>query len=170
MLPSQWSTIICRKFSFSSLILAFLLLGDLGVDNSDFWGADVALGRDVVVDEEEFLEAKENPVEVEGWGADAAEVEVNEKMGLRASAFVAEFEFDANAMVANGFGFEDDSSPIAFFGACDVGIVVGCARVVEAKGLEEAAGWETGAPEDPLPLPAPNFRLTLIIFRCFITS
>lgn len=122
-----------------------------------------------------MLEPKENPVEVAGLGADTAEeAEPNEKLSLGA-VLVTGFEFEASAMLANGFGLDGGSSPTTFFDASGVvDIAVGCARVVEAKGLEEAAGLEAGmvgadGASDPLPLP--NFRLdTLTIFRRCITS
>jgi len=108
------------------------------------------------------LEAKENPLEVEGLGAVADGVEPNENVGLGV-AFEAVSEFEANAMLANGFGLDGGSSDDAF----------GFARVVEAKGLIEAAGLgAAGAGAGvPDPFPPPNFRLdTLKILRCLITS
>lgn len=128
--------------------------------------------------------AKENPPVVAGLGA--ADVAAgagapNENEGLGADADVADDE--ANATLANGLAFLGGvfSAPLDACDDVDVGIVVdGCAaRVVEAKGLEGAAGFgeAAGAGEGAdgaravAPLALPNFRLdTLIILRRCITS
>ena len=90
--------------------------------------------------------AKENPPVVAGLGA--ADVAAgagapNENEGLGADAVVADDE--ANATLANGLAFLGGvfSAPLDACDDVDVGIVVdGCAaRVVEAKGLEGAAGF-----------------------------
>lgn len=114
-----------------------------------------------------MLEAKENPFEFDGLGAVEEGVEPNENWGL--GAFVADFEFETNAMLANGFGLDGGSFPTTFMEVGDTDVDFGCARFVEAKGLEEAAGLGADA-LDPPPPPPPNFRLTLKIFLCFITS
>lgn len=112
------------------------------------------------------LEGKEK-AETAGLGADAPK----ENEGLGADA-EAEAEFEASAMLANGFALAFGSSP-PFFDAGDIDMAFGLARF--AKGLGESAGLDAGtveaddAPRDPLS--APYFRLdTFTIFRRCITS
>jgi hypothetical protein len=101
-------------------------------------------------------------VELAGLGAVDAEEEVNENACLGGAATVA-VDCEANEILENGFGLDGASCEVLFWdvGADDVALV--CARVVNAKGLDEARGRGADADEAgdavPDPLPLPKFRL-----------
>lgn len=147
------------RLTFSSFPLEFR-----GVDSDNDLGAVALSERDDGAREEEAA------VLVGGaFGAGAGVDAPKENLGADDAPEVA-LE-GANEIFPKGFGLEDDSFPPSLE-ACDVDIAVGCAKVVEAKGLEEEVTffWDAvgilGAAAEGSPVPPPNFRLdTLTIFR-----
>ena len=129
-----------------------MLDGWRDVDSNVLGAVAVAASREAAV-----LGANEN-VDVAGLDAADVDEEVNENVCLGGAAVVAAADFEAKAMLANGLDLDGGSRPPAFWDVGADDIAIGCARVVDAKGLDEAWGC-AGTVEAPGPLSLPKFRL-----------
>ncbi len=102
--------------------------------------------------------ANEN-VELADLGEVDVEEEVNENVCLGGAATVGA-DCEANEILANGLGLDGASIEDVFWDVGADDIALDCARVVNAKGLDEARGRGADADDSiPDPLSLPKFRL-----------